>query len=347
MFQDITIDKARKMMEDKPFTWIDVRSPSEYQNATIPGSLNIPLFNDDERAEVGTIYTQVDVHAAKERGLEIFSKKLPAFIRAFSEIEGEKAVFCWRGGMRSRTAATVLDLMGIHAYRLQGGYRAYRKWVVDQLENADFHPPAFILGGYTGTGKTYMLRKLQKEGYPVLDLEGMANHRGSIFGDIGLRAYNQKTFDALLVQKLLELGNPPYVLMEAESKRVGKIVLPEFLVRNKEQGVQIIIELPVEERVRNILDDYRPWEYESACLAAFGRIKERIHTPVAKKIEEDLKGGRFESAVRLLLEYYYDPRYDHSLSISEKARVKKIRATHTDEALQQLKALLGLKNFIR
>jgi len=346
LFQDITIDEARKLMEKKQLTWVDVRSPSEYRNATIPGSLNIPVFDDEERAEVGTIYTQVDTHAAKERGLEIFSKKLPNFIRAFSKIGGEKAVFCWRGGMRSKTAATVLDLMGIHAYRLQGGYRAYRKWVTGQIEHMDFQPETYVLGGYTGTGKTYMLRKLEEEGYPVLDLEGMANHRGSIFGDIGLKPHNQKTFDALLVERILQLGRPPYVLMEAESKRIGKIVLPEFLLENKERGVNIIIELPVAERVRNILDDYRPWEKQEECLAAFARIKERIHTPVAKQIEEDLRRGRYNEAVKLLLEYYYDPRYDHSLDISGKDRVKTIRAEHTDEALKQLKEMLKEAGFL-
>ncbi|WMM90266.1 tRNA 2-selenouridine(34) synthase MnmH [Heyndrickxia coagulans] len=340
MFQDITIEEARKRMEKKQLTWVDVRSPSEYRNASIPGSVNIPLFNDEERAEVGTIYAQSGNRAAKERGLEIFSKKLPGFIEAFREIEGEKAVFCWRGGMRSKTAATVLDLMDIHAYRLQGGYRAYRKWVTGLLENMDFHPVTYVLGGYTGTGKTYMLRALASEGYPVLDLEGMANHRGSIFGDIGLSSHNQKTFDALLAERILQLKNAPYILMEAESKRIGKVVVPEFLMENKARGTKIMIELPVEERVRNILDDYRPWENKEACIRAFQSIKERIHTPVAKEIEKDLQTERYHEAVKWLLEYYYDPRYDHSLGIEETERVKTIRAGHTDEALGQLKEML-------
>ena len=136
MFQDITVDKLLALQNKKELVLIDVRSPSEYKDATIPGSLNIPFFNDEERAEVGTLYKQDSVEAAKNRGLEIVSAKLPDFVKEFKQIEGQKAVFCWRGGMRSKTSATVLDLMGIKAYRLQGGYRAYREWVVETTRKA-------------------------------------------------------------------------------------------------------------------------------------------------------------------------------------------------------------------
>jgi len=301
------------VQENKKLVFIDVRSPSEYNDSTIPGSVNIPLFDDKERAEVGTIYKQVSVHAAKERGLEIISAKLPAFIKEFSKIQGEKAVFCWRGGMRSKTTATVLDLMGIRTFRLQGGYNAYRKWVVHTLQHIELKANAYVLHGLTGTGKTAILHNLREKGYPVLDLEGMANHRGSIFGQIGFKPNNQRTFDSLLVKELLRWHeNTPYVLLEAESKRIGKIVLPELIVKKKELGLQLIIELPLEARVQHILEDYRPWEYQKECIEAFGKIKSRIHTPIAAEIERNLVDGNFESAVRLLLEYYYDPRYSYT-----------------------------------
>src|SRR5690606_11198772 len=132
---------------------------------------------------------------------------------SFAEIPGKKAVFCWRGGMRSKTTATVLSLMDIHAYRIAGGYRAYRQWVVQQLEELTL-PEAIVIHGNTGSGKTALLRRLKEKGYPVLDLEGMAGHRGSIFGQIGLRAHNQKTFDSLLVDELLRYRESPYVLLE-------------------------------------------------------------------------------------------------------------------------------------
>ncbi|SFB44575.1 tRNA 2-selenouridine synthase [Cohnella sp. OV330] len=312
MFTDIPWTELSEKRLHKPVTLIDVRSPGEFGNATIPGSVNIPLFNDEERAEVGTIYTQVGTEAAKERGLELVSAKLPAFIKQFSAIPGDKVVFCWRGGMRSKTAATVLSLMGIYSQCLSGGYRAYRQWVTEQLETLAFSPTPIVLQGSTGSGKTEILLRLKQEGLPVIDLEGMAGHRGSIFGGIGLRPNNQKTFDSLLLDALIEYRDEPFVLFEAESKRVGKIVVPDVLYGARSRGYQITLELPVEVRAAQILRDYEPWKHEQACIASFSRIRERIHTPIAAEIDGCLRTGRYEPAVELLLTHYYDPLYAHS-----------------------------------
>lgn len=312
MFTDIAWNELSDKRLHKPVTLIDVRSPGEFANATIPGSINIPLFNDEERAEVGTIYTQVGTEAAKERGLELVSAKLPAFIKQFAAIPGDKVVFCWRGGMRSKTTATVLSLMGIYSQRLSGGYRAYRQWVTEQLDTFVFLPTPIVLQGSTGSGKTEMLLRLKSEGRPVIDLEGMAGHRGSIFGGIGLRPNNQKTFDSLLLDALIAYRDEPYVLFEAESKRVGKIVVPDVLYGARSRGYQITIELPVEVRAAQILRAYEPWKHEQACIASFSRIRERIHTPIAAEIDGCLRTGRYEPAVELLLRHYYDPLYSHS-----------------------------------
>jgi len=310
-----------------------VRSPSEYEESTIPGSMNIPFFDDRERAEIGTLYKQTSIEAAKERGLEIVSAKLPALVKQFGQIKERKAVFCWRGGMRSKTTATVLSLMGIHVYRLTGGYRAYRKWVVETLETFELEPPAYVIHGNTGTGKTALLKRLKDEGYPVLDLEGLAGHRGSVFGQVGLKASNQKTFDALLLEELLQLGQAPYVIFEAESKRIGKVVLPEFLVRKKEAGTAIWIEMPVDARVRQIMEDYRPAEYKEAYLQAFRQIKSRIHTPIAAEIESCLLTDRIEPAIRMLLEHYYDPRYTHTSNQYDAAPQFRLEVRSVDEAV--------------
>lgn len=214
--------------------------------------------------------------------------------------------------MRSRTTATVLSLMDIHVSRLQGGIRAYRKWVVETLVKKPSLPPCIVIGGHTGIGKTQMLRKLADEGYPVLDLEEMAGHRGSIFGQTGLEANNQKTFEALFVEGILQWKDAPFVLVEAESKRIGKVVLPDFLVTAKEAGQQIILRMPIKQRVRHIIEEYKPDLHKEEYISAFRRIKSRIHTPIARQIEQDLLADRFEEAVELLLEYYYDPRYLHA-----------------------------------
>ncbi|MGI2293376.1 tRNA 2-selenouridine(34) synthase MnmH [Paenibacillus sp. GXUN7292] len=340
MFQDITLEKWRLHKQAHTVTTIDVRSPSEFKLATIPGSINIPLFDDEERAEVGTIYKQVSVEAAKQRGLEIVSAKLPAFIKRFSEIPGEKTVFCWRGGMRSKTSATVVSLMGIQASRLIGGYRSYRQWVVGQLETMNYNPKAVVLQGNTGCGKTDILRRLKEKGHAVIDLEGMAGHRGSIFGGIGLEPNNQKMFEGLLVEELLATQNAAFFAVEAESKRVGKAVIPDFLMSKKETGIAIMIELPVQARVEQILKDYEPWKNNEACLQAFQRIKSRIHTPIAHEIQSCLEAEKYAAAVEMMLVYYYDPKYSFSQGQYELEKNYLVKVQTVDEAFDQVEEIL-------
>lgn len=340
MFIDIGVEELLALRAKQEIELVDVRSPAEYADGTIPGSLNIPFFDNEERAEVGTLYTRVSVQAAKTRGLELASAKLPALVQAFAQLERRPAVFCWRGGMRSHTTATVLSLMGIRVYRLTGGVRAYRTWVVQRLEASPLPNASFVLAGNTGNGKTAILRQLQQEGYPVLDLEGLAGHRGSIFGHVGLSPHNQKTFDALLVDRLQQLEQAPYLIMEAESNRIGKVVLPPGLAAAKDSGVQLFIELPLDVRVRQIMEDYKPAEYQEELLQSYQRIKGRIHTPIAKEIEGYLRSGSFEEAVALLLTHYYDSRYEYALQAGDKRRVK-LAAASIPEAVTSVKAYLS------
>lgn len=345
MFQDLTMEELIDLRNKKQFVLIDVRSPSEYEDSTIPGSLNIPLFDDQERAEIGTLYKQESVQAAKERGLEIVSAKLPRFVKQFAETPGEKAVFCWRGGMRSKTTATVLSLMNIHAYRLTGGFRAYRQWVVSHLNEiaAEFKPVPFVVNGYTGSGKTEILRQLKERGHPVLDFERMAGHRGSIFGHIGCKPSNQKTFDSLLIEELIRYGQAPYILFEAESKRIGRVTLPEPLVEKKERAHQLWVEMPLAARVENIMHDYRPEEHPDECLQSFLKIKSRIHTPIAAEMEKSMREGDYSKAVELLLVHYYDPKYDHTVSEYEPEQKTAIRADSVDEAIEKIENFLAEK----
>lgn len=339
MFQDISIEELLEQHEAGVIQLIDVRSPSEYAEYTIKDAVNIPFFDDEERKEIGTLYKQVSIQAAKERGLEIISAKLPSFVKRFADIPGRKAVFCWRGGMRSRTTATVLSLMDIHVYRLTGGIRAYRQWVVSKLDNFEFAPRCVVISGHTGSGKTEILHRLAKQGFPVIDLEGLAGHRGSIFGGIGMQPNSQKVFETRLLHELLRVNESPFVLIEGESKRIGKAVLPPFLVEAKAQGIQLQIEMPVEERVRNIMSDYDPSHNKAACLTAFRHIQKRIHTPIAAQIEQAITEDRFEEAVEWLLQYYYDPRYDYSGQQYEQPPIL-CQANDVEEAVDQIKAVL-------
>ncbi|MEZ7173720.1 tRNA 2-selenouridine(34) synthase MnmH [Sporosarcina sp. OR05] len=339
VFQDKTVAELLSLQNNKANTIVDVRSPSEFNEATIPGSVNIPIFSDEERAEIGTLYKKVSKEAAIERGLELFSAKLPTFIAQCKQIGTPLTVFCWRGGMRSKTAATVLDLMGVEVKRLSGGVRSYRQWVVNELEKGVFPPDLIVLNGYTGSGKTILLHRLVKEGFPILDLEQFAGHRGSIFGQIGLTPHNQKKFDSLLVYEMQKHFNEPFVFIEGESRRIGKVCVPSFLLDKKEKGVHVFIHLPIEERVRLLLDIYKPWQSPADFNEAFQRIKRRIHVPIAKEIEEALQTNQFDRAVQLLLQHYYDPRYAYSTTRQPQENNHMILAVSIEDAFEQLLAL--------
>lgn len=344
MFQNITLENFFKKKKEEEFTLIDVRSPKEFAEFTIPGSINIPLFDDDERAEVGTLYKQVSHEKSRERGLEIFSAKLPQFIADFSKITTKKVVYCWRGGMRSKTAATVLDLMNIHAYRLEGGIKSYRKWIIKTIEEEKFLPELYVLNGYTGTGKTILLNQLEEAGYPVIDLEGLANHRGSIFGQIGLKPHNQKTFESLLVEDMIRLKDAPFVLVEGESKRIGKATIPDSFYTKKEQGVQLFLDLPVEIRVNNILNEYDPIGHKDELIEAFQIIRRHIDPVVAKEIDQHLHESRFDAAIKLLLTHYYDPKYEHSISHHSDSEQNVISAHNLNQAFDLIVDFIKSEN---
>lgn len=338
MSHEIALKDALILNKTEPHTFIDVRSPNEFKESSIPGSINIPLFTNEERAEIGTLYKKQGSEIAKQRGLEIVSTKLPQLINSFRDIQTSMTVFCWRGGMRSKTVVTVLQLMGIHANRLEGGYRSYRKWVIRYLEKEMLLPELYVLNGYTGTGKTTILHALHSEGIPVIDLEGMAGHRGSIFGQIGKEPSNQKTFDSLLVQAMNQYKEEKYVFTEGESRRIGKVLLPEEFFRKKEASVQLFIEIPLEERVKNILQEYQPWKIPETFLRAFSFISKRIHQPVAKQIKLALQEETYEEAVKLLLLHYYDPRYEHSNRHLSNSKEIIIQADTTNQAIDKVLA---------
>lgn len=341
MVDDIKLTDLLNKQEKGNHTLVDVRSPKEFNEATIPGSINIPIFTTEERAEIGTLYKQVSQEAAKNRGLNIFSEKLPAFINEFKKIDTPITVFCWRGGMRSKTAATVLNLMDIHVTRLHGGIKAYRQWVVAELDKEIFEPNLYVLNGYTGSGKTIMLDKLSEKGYPVIDLEKMANHRGSIFGQIGLTPNKQKKFESLLVEAMNKYADEPFIFIEGESKRIGKVTLPDFFYDKKEASAQLFIDLPFEQRVDIILDEYHPYDNPDLFIDAFNIIKKHIHTPIAVEIEDALQTSDFYTAIKLLLEYYYDPRYDHHVDKYKKNQIVSIKATTVDNAIEQVEQFIA------
>lgn len=325
---------------------VDVRSPSEYAEATIPGAINIPLFTDEERALVGTTYKEKGQNEAKWLGMELVSPKLPVMLRQLKDLMGEgklPVLFCWRGGMRSMSTATFARFSGLAVSRLTGGYREYRRTILNLLNESLLPEKTFVLHGMTGVGKTLILDQLREWKEPVIDLESFAGHRGSVFGSIGLEEKNQKAFDSLLFQGLWELKQEsrPYMFIEAESRRIGRIVLPNFLLEAKKNGTHFLISAPLEIRVDRICEDYiTPYEKEEWFLnrvhEAFRTIAPRMETSVRNDCYRYLMEKKYRLFIRTLLSNYYDPRYSFKKD-EYPCEFIEIDATDIESAARQIK----------
>lgn len=297
---------------------VDVRSPAEFEEFHIPGAINIPLFSNEERAKIGTIYKQVGQKQAIELGVQFFSKKLPEIFQQFQKVVNENdhkniVVYCWRGGMRSGTIVSFLGSIKFPVIQLEGGIRSYRKLIQKDLDEFSKIQKRFIvLEGNTGTHKTEILKRLQQENYPTINLEELAGHRGSIFGAIGLNPNSQKEFERKLWQRLWELKDAPYYIIEAESKRIGRIVIPDFILKGKEQGTRIHIVSSLESRIKAICDTYRFHEFHEQFVAASTGLKKRLKPELFQEIQDRLHHKEYEQFVKLLLENYYDPKYHYA-----------------------------------
>ncbi|WP_407308558.1 tRNA 2-selenouridine(34) synthase MnmH [Desulfosporosinus sp. SB140] len=291
---------------------VDVRSEGEFAEATIPGSVNLPLFNNQERAEVGTVYTQSSPSLARELGLSIVSPKLPDLLKEVEELskKGPLVLFCWRGGMRSKSLAAVAELMGIPIYRLQGGYKAYRNQVVEYFQK-ELPFKVVVLRGNTGVGKTELLKKLRGEGYPAIDLENLANNRGSVFGAMGLgNPPSQKKFEGLLYEELDSLKEFPYIIVECESKRIGRVTLPATFFSAMQQGIQILHCDSLPNRVQRLIREYTavPDAREEIRLALEKLIKTLGRVKV-QELKALLETNSLEEFTEQLLVEYYDKLY--------------------------------------
>lgn len=316
---DITVEE---LIRSKEYLPIDVRAPIEHEEASIPGSVNIPLFTNEEREEIGILYKKAGSQAAKWRAMEIVSPKLPNLLNEIRDIENSGAkpvIHCWRGGSRSKSVASFLELSGVPSVRLDGGYRAYREYILENLPTS-IPEKVVILHGLTGTGKTDILKNLQEKGYPVVDLEQMANHRGSLFGTIGIgNGHNQKTFDALLFNRLHELKGSNYYIVEAESKRIGRAAQPDCMMDQKRTGIHFLIQCSLQNRVDRIYEEYvSPYKqeqwFQDQVLEKVKKIEKRLKKPeLIESIEVATFNKDYKTVISILLEHYYDPRYNHTI----------------------------------
>lgn len=284
---------------------IDVRSPQEYTHAHIPNALSMPLFNDEERKVVGTTYKQISREQAIKIGLDYFGPKMRRMVEHIEELVKDSpskqiVVHCWRGGMRSAAVAWLLDLYGFKVYTIIGGYKAFRTWVLDHLsKDRDYT----ILGGYTGSAKTEILQALKYKGETVIDLEGIAHHKGSAFGAIGQEPQpSQEMFENILALQIKEAGDKN-IWLEDESQRIGLVNIPHLMWEVIRKKPVCFLEIPFEVRLNHILDTYGKLN-KGELAGAIIRIKKRLGGLETKTALSFLAEDNMIECFRILLTYY-------------------------------------------
>ena len=364
--QKVTIEEFLQLAKQHPV--FDVRSPGEYIHAHIPDAISLPLFTDEERKIVGTAYKQQSKQAAIKLGLDFFGIKMKKMVEEVEEIIGnmqlaiskkQKAtkqedplpvancilVHCWRGGMRSAGVAWLLDLYGFKVYTLVGGYKAYRKWVLAQFEKQyNFN----VIGGYTGSGKTLVLHELSKQ-HATIDLEALAHHKGSTFGALGeLPQPKQEMFENLLAAQLSDVSNKmtdntnnrhlsTNIYIEDESQRIGNLQIPMPLWYTIRKCPVYFLDIPFEERLDYLTEEYGKFEKEKLVNAII-RIQKRLGGLETKNAINHLLENNHKECFRILLTYY-DKWYKKGLYNRENltALLNKIPCSGVDTSINTQK----------
>lgn len=291
---------------------VDVRSPSEFAEDHLPGAVNVPLLNDEERAVIGTLYKQQGPHAARERGLELTAHRFPGMVSTIARAAQGKPilVYCWRGGLRSKTVTSILDLTGHPALQLVGGYKAFRGAVAGYFTPFTPRSPLVVLHGMTGIGKTTLLGKLKERGAAVLDLEGLACHRGSAFGQLGLKQeLTQKRFETLLWDALRKAPAGAPLILEGESERIGRVSLPGDFYQTMAAGIRVWCSASLATRVRRLIGEYGRAEYAEEMAAALQRIRKKLGGKRCDELAGNLERWELEPFMSGLMVDYYDKVY--------------------------------------
>ncbi|MHC1698232.1 MAG: tRNA 2-selenouridine(34) synthase MnmH [Geobacteraceae bacterium] len=291
---------------------VDVRTPLEFEEDHLPGAENVPLLDNDERVEIGILHKQQGPHQARLRGLEMTAARFPALVKTIADLAGNRPilVYCWRGGLRSKTVTSILDLSGFHAAQLQGGYKAYRAHVTTYFEEFRPNGPLIVLHGLTGSGKTAFLHALPGNRFTSIDLEGLANHRGSAFGALGLsQTLSQKHFESILWNEFRRTSQGTPIILEGESRRIGKIALPGNLYEVMGTSVKIWCETSMETRINRLICEYGKEEYRDEMAVALLRIRKKLGGAKYDEIAGHLETWDLPQFMKGLLENYYDKVY--------------------------------------
>jgi tRNA 2-selenouridine synthase len=300
--------------------YIDVRSPGEYAEASIPGAINIPLYDDREHHQLGIIYHHLGENQARRAALTMV---VPKLTRLADQVDGlcaghkKPLLYCRRGGLRSLSLYQILHLAGINAFRLKSGYKAFRQYVVERLAAYQLQSRLVVLHSLTGVGKTTILMDLENRGIPILDLEGLAGHKGSVFGAVGLtKPRSQKDFDALLLQHLDRYAGQPYMVVEGEGRRIGNVYLPPFLAEAMDRGYRILLNASIETRVKRIVDSYIPHPVPESIKTqlrdAITSLGRRVGQAKVNLLLQMLEKDDYPGVAKILCLEYYDHLYGDS-----------------------------------
>ncbi len=319
---------------------LDVRTPAEYAKGHIPGARNLPLFSNEERAVVGTIYKQENPDRAFQRGLDFAGAKMSWYVEEAQRLAPDRKVVihCWRGGKRSSSIGWLLGFAGFEVEVLEGGYKAYRRFILHELEMREAR--LLILGGRTGSGKTEILNQLASLGEQIIDLEGLAHHKGSAFGDLGQAPQpSVEQFENNLFDAFHHLKPNKRIWLENESQSIGHVFLPAGFWKKMRAAPLIHLKVPFENRVQKLVCEYGKFSSEQ-LQAAFEKIKKRLGGQHLKTAIEALKIKDIDTAAAIALNYY-DKSYDHATSKGQFCK-KLTFATGEKDACEIAKKLIKL-----
>ena len=316
---------------------IDVRTPLEFAEDHLPGALNVPILTNEERVEIGTIHKQQGAKPARMRGLELTCGRFAAMVHESANHAACRPilVYCWRGGLRSHSMAILLETCGYPVVQLRGGYKAFRNHVSSYFDN--FVPPAplIVLHGMTGCGKTTFINGLDHGLWTTIDLEGLARHRGSAFGSLGLGEQpSQKRFDTLLWDALRKASLDKPIILEGESRRIGEITLPGTVYDVMAQSYKIWCSALLDTRVKRLAEEYALQDYREPMAAALERIRKKLGGVHYAELKGMLDQWDVEGVTRGLIQHYYDKLYYRHRPWTPDAEIELEDFHRAEQALQ-------------